>query len=125
METHVMKDRITLGQYLATLIRGFSSLFYQNLFSIDSLSYLERDHDIEVVYHVTGKRMPILRKKLTHLIKDQNKISCFSREDVCEMGIFYGRLMEKKLNNKKINQLESELNELKKKLKRDQGNEGH
>lgn len=108
METHVMKNKITLGQYFSVIIHNFSSLFYQNLFSIDSFTYLERDYDIEVVYHVTGKRMPILRKKITHLINDQNKMNCFSRDDVCEIGIFYGRLMERRLKNKKIGQIESE-----------------
>ncbi len=111
-----MKNRITIGQYFAALIHNFTTFFYQNLFSVDSFTYLENNDDIEVIYRITGKRRPILRKTITQLIKDQKKLNCFSREDVSEMSILYGRLMEKRLHNKKLDYLHIELTHLKNKL---------
>jgi hypothetical protein len=86
---NLMKNKISLGSYIAFIIKYFYSIFYQNLFSIDSFTYIEDDLDIDVTYCVTGKRKPILRKKITHLIKDKKKMACFRREDFCEIGIFY------------------------------------
>ena len=95
------KKALTLGQYFAVAIRHFASLINQDLFIIDSFKYLE-DGDLEVTYGVNGKRKPVLCKKLSQIAQDPKLISCFSRDDVFELGIFYGQLREKKslFNNK-------------------------
>ena len=107
-----MKDKITLGRYIAMTIKTLAAMFYQDVFAVEGFSYLEDQSDMVVAYRVSGKRKPVLSMHLTKLIKDQQMLNCFSREDVGEIGMLYGRLMEKKIQNKKIKKLQSELEKI-------------
>ena len=40
MENFVIKNKISLGQYLAVTIRSLASFIYQDIFTIESFSYL-------------------------------------------------------------------------------------
>lgn len=104
-----MQDKITLGRYIAMTVKAFAAMFYHDVFAIEGFSYLENEADMIVTYRVSGKRKPILNMHLTKLIKDRQMLNCFSREDVGEIGMLYGRLMEKKLQSKKIKELQTEL----------------
>lgn len=97
-----MKEKITLGRYIAITVRTFANIFYQDVFAIDGFNYLEDESDMVVSYRVRGKRKPALKMHLTGLIKDQKMLNCFSREDVGEIGMLYGRLVERKIQNKKV-----------------------
>jgi len=108
-----MKVKHSIGFYIGTLLKHFASLLYQNIFAVDSFKYLNDEDDIEVIYCVTGKRTPKLKKKLSQIIKDEKILECFSRKDICEMGVFYGRIVEKRHHKKFIERLELEINESK------------
>lgn len=109
MDAYVMREKITLGEYIAITINNLATIFYQNVFTVDGFSYIENESEMVVAYRVTGKRRPVLKMHITKLIKDKEMLNCFSREDVGEIGMLYGRLMEKKIQNKKIKQLRAEL----------------
>lgn len=104
-----MKDKLTLGKYFAMTVKTFAAIFYQDLFAVEGFSYLENETDMVVTYRVSGKRKPILSMHLTKLIKDRQILNCFSREDVGEIAMLYGRLMEKKLQKKTVKKLKAEL----------------
>lgn len=92
---------MTLGDYIAITIKTLTNALNRDLFVIEGFSYLEDDSDILISYRFSGKRKPVLNVHLTKLIKDGKKLNCFSREDVCEASVLYGRLMEKKIQNQK------------------------
>ena len=87
MKSHAMKEKITLGRYIATTIKAFAVMFYQDVFVVDGFTYLEDESDLVVAYRVGGKRKPVLKMHITKLIKDKQILSCFSREDVGEIGM--------------------------------------
>jgi len=93
-----MERKLTLSQYVSASIKHFSSLLYQDLYTVDNFNMLD-DGDIELVYHVNGKRNTSLRKRVSQVVNDKDLFKCFSREDVLDMGVFYGRLMEKAATN--------------------------
>jgi hypothetical protein len=92
-----MKEKVTLGKYIAITVRTLAALFYQDVFVVEGFSYLDNQRDMVVFYRINGKREPILQIHLTQLIKDKKMLNCFSREDVGEIGMLYGRLMEKRI----------------------------
>lgn len=96
-----MQERITIGRYIALTIRSFIAMFYRDIFVIEGFNYLEDESDMVVTYRVEGKRKPVLKMHITRLVKDQQMLNCFSREDVGEVGVLYGRLIEKKYKRKK------------------------
>lgn len=81
-------------QHLLSAIGGFKGFMYQDIFTVDSFRYTE-DHDIEVIYHITGKRKPFFCKRISQIISDSKLYNCFSRKDLLEIGVFYGQLKEK------------------------------
>lgn len=111
-----MKIKYTLTRCISIILNNFASFLYQNMFTVDSFRYLENEDDIEVTYSVTGKRTPVLRKKLSQIVKDEKMLDCFSRKDICEIGVFYGRMVEKRHQKKIINHLESALTEFNRKI---------
>ena len=90
-----MKKTITLGKYIAHTVKTLAKIFYQDVFVVDSFAFLDNQKDIIISYRINGKRNPILQIHLTQLMKDRRMLNCFSREDVSEIGMFYGRLIEK------------------------------
>lgn len=104
-----MGDRISLPRFIAKTINTFAAAFYQDIFAIESFTYLQDESDIIVSYRVNGKRKPVLSMHLTLLMKNQKMLNCFSRIDAGEIGMLYGRLMEKKIQNNKIKALQLEL----------------
>lgn len=106
-----MKVKYTLIHCISIILNNFASLLYQNMFTVDSFRYSENEDDIEVTYSVTGKRSPVFRKKLSQIVKDEKMLDCFSRKDICEMGVFYGRIVEKGHQKKIIKHLELALSE--------------
>jgi hypothetical protein len=92
-----MKEKIPLSKYIAITIKRFATIFYQDIFVVDGFSYLEDQTDMIVSYRIVGKRNPLLQSHLTQLMKDPQMLNCFSRQDVGEIGMLYGRLMEKRI----------------------------
>jgi hypothetical protein len=92
-----MKAKISLSKYIAMTVRTLATLFYQDVFVVDGFTYLDNQFDMIVSYRISGKRNPVLQMHLTQLIKDRKMLNCFSREDVGEIGMLYGRLMEKRM----------------------------
>ena len=88
---------------ILSIFSRIKGLVYQDVFTVDSFRYTE-DHDIEVIYHVTGKRKPFFCKLTSQIVNDSSLYNCFSRKDILEIGVFYGQLKEKnftRVNNKK------------------------
>lgn len=81
-------------------MRTLAALFYQDVFVVEGFSYLDDQRDMIVFYRISGKREPILQIHLAQLIKDKKMLNCFSREDVGEIGMLYGRLMEKRIQKR-------------------------
>jgi|SRR6185437_14618074 len=90
-----MKKTITLSNYITATVKTLAAIFYQDVFVVDGFTYLDDQTDMIVSYRINGKRNPILQTHLTQLIKDRKMLNCFSREDVGEIGMLYGRVMEK------------------------------
>ena len=106
-----MRERISISKFIAITINTIAAAFYQDIFVIDGFSYLEDESDMIVSYRINGKRKSILNSHLTVLVKNQKLLNCFSRIDAAEIGMLYGRLMEKKILRRKILELQSELRE--------------
>ena len=104
-----MTVKISLSKFIATTVNTLATAFYQDIFAIEGFAYLQDESDMIVSYRVTGKRKPVLSTHLTVLIKNEKMLNCFSRLDSGEIGMLYGRLMERKIQAKKIKALQSKL----------------
>ncbi|MBV8802195.1 MAG: hypothetical protein JO131_04395 [Gammaproteobacteria bacterium] len=97
-----MNKTITLSKYIADTVKTLAKIFYQDIFIVDGFTYLDNQTDMIVSYRINGKRSPILQIHLTQLIKDRQMLNCFSRNDVSEIGMLYGRLIEKIIQKRQI-----------------------
>lgn len=104
-----MSEGISLSKFIATTVNTLAAAFYQDIFAIEGFAYLPDGSDMIISYRVTGKRKPVLSTHLTVLIRNEKMLNCFSRVDAGEIGMLYGRLIERKIQTKKIKALQSKL----------------